>query len=859
MTTLGSRIEPDPHLAPPPHSVESRTGTETNPPRKHSMRHRTLHPIALPKRADFGGGPPVSCAAVLLLVLAAFSTLPAVARASSGPSIFTYMNVTDPATGKVGCLEDPNHICSSSFCLRSKAICAEPCGSANSSMSYPYACTAGNGLPLSSWRYELNLTVASSPGRCQLDQMAWSAIEAPRTRWGSHDSKAMCYALADCPWDELEAAFGRDLGPAELRPPAYAGAPAFTVRNITLRPRTGAHLDNATLWCGIAMSCPVDLASLGSGSRVVPGGAADPGGTRYLCLPAEDGKMAMMVKMDGKGDVACLTKAWSERQCRQLTPACCSVLKPEYDQPGNIGPATHGLPYLSCADLPDSDRTAPNHFCARGRALLDQAKPPQIGPEPGLLGFNCTYIGPTDPKVDTSGTGPWTAAGGLVGRRNANGSFSILTISLGDLSRDGSCIANVAVTAPPGAPSRPLNFNSDLPFLEALAVDGDLGQWMCVEACPGTGQWIRGRRFFESAQIEQTTGDELFDHNAVPFIYSDPACSAPAVAFTKAGHHYSCRRPMASPYYWDPWCARMVAAAFGTETTTCAKFDPRRVCVMSPADDGHYVSAYTVTVAQPDGTNATVPQCWGPVAKRCSWFADAKCSLLARDEPSPAYSPSVGYVCGPKEEGWCRIAAEALWLVPRTTPTAFPPRPSPTPSPTSAPSAWIYCVQSCADHGNAVVVRLSASGRAECLGPDAVRCSWYRPGCEELAPGEPEPALQDNLGRRTCTAEEEAAKGSWCEAAARMLAGGKPTPCPTGTMAGPTDTETRSTARSTESQAGASPTARPTAARTTVSTGAIETGRVSGEGRGRSRDSLPWACFVAAISSAFLVVAGAIV
>ncbi|KAI9006413.1 hypothetical protein DFJ74DRAFT_690729 [Hyaloraphidium curvatum] len=791
------------------------------------MDKRTVCLRTFPMRSARG----TRTAVGLFLALGLLASFPRPARPSSysGPPSWSYNNLTDLATGRLGCAKKPTtHCCCGTPCGSSYSVCPEPCGSAGSSVGFPYACgVADNGLPASQSRYYVNLVLEGVPGRCTLRQQEWLAVESPMVRGGTWGN-TQCEVKADCPWAELGTAYGDALNLTKEEVWAGSGQDNATVGRIALRPTTGAGIDSISLWCPVAMGCPGFLFGLATEGVAAPSRVPDPSGTEYAFLPSAN----VLVKVDSKGDVGCLASSWGDRSCLQLTTACYMFLNKT-----RIG--GRGLPYLSCADIPAADRTAPDHFCTRGRELLDRLKPPQVGPGARLLGLNCTYAGAPDPSVDPTGAGPWTVASVAVARRHDDGSVSVLTGPEGMMQfglEPPWCAANAAATAPSRAASAKIGFGSHMSnfgyILAALAEERDKGEWMCIEGCPGSGEYFRGRRFFNYAAIEQLPGGGIY---GVPYpygsprIYSDSACSAANQSSDMSKDLYMCR-PGASTTVvqdqdrrnpWDPWCVRMLGAVFDPHAEGCATTAgpnaPKEACVASPADKGNRVRVQPVNVTLQDGTTVAVPRCQGPDGTRCTWFADKDCTFLAKDEPSPEYL-TTGYVCGRDEGGWCRLAAEALRLVPSST-TTVPPEattalpattmvppatssstltpaaptstttvPPATPSGTSVatytPRPWI-CVRSCADRGNAVLVRISADGgHAQCKGPDGLRCSWFlgSSSCGVLAPGEPSPDPSGETGK-TCTAEEEGAAGSWCNAARAALSGGAVrAQCSTGTI-----------------------------------------------------------------------------
>ncbi|KAI9010068.1 hypothetical protein DFJ74DRAFT_336293 [Hyaloraphidium curvatum] len=760
------------------------------------------------------------------------SLLPAVSPTSySGPPTWHYANVTDPASGQTGCRESGfSNCCCGLPCGGSYSICPVPCGSADGSMFYRYACGLDNGVPPSSSRFETTLLIEERAGRCELARVDWLAVESPETRSG-YWSLTMCGEDFGCPWDELKADYGDALSPINRtwRYTPYQD-PTIASANLTVRQPTGKSVDALDRWCAVAMGCPADVAAIlaNRADDPGPGNGLDPNATYWACLngnsdAAEGGDT--LVRFDGKGNVACLAEAWGDTKCRRLAPVCCKHLD---GRSVRSSPGLFTLPHHSCADVPAADRGDPAHVCTRGRELLERLQPEHFWQAPSFLGFNCTYVASPDSAVDASGAGPWTAvlsqgkenpgSSWVVARRLANSSLAAL-IKLDGLYKGnvvffwtGPCAANAAATAPPQAGSIVLPFNTtDSPWgvIEALAGDGDRGPWTCVEGCPGSGEWIRGRRLFGFAAIQQVKTIDYSIQGIVkadsgypsstgsPVIYSDPSCTVAVVSSYKVGGSYFCRPGIGdNGNPWDPWCARMLGAVLGPQPSGCATTaSPSLACVMSPGDKGHYVLVKPQTATRPGGTNITVPGCVGPDEARCSWFADDMCLSLARDEPYPTLdSQRIGYVCKPDEGSWCRLAAEALRLVPKatSTPSTATTTASPATSTTGSTAATLStprttqrpmdewtCVRSCKDRGNAVLVRPSAGGRAQCLGPDSLRCSWFvgSSGCGVLAAGEPAPDASREVGK-TCTAEEEAAAGSWCQAAKALLGGAEQTPCP---------------------------------------------------------------------------------
>ncbi|KAI9012462.1 hypothetical protein DFJ74DRAFT_645551 [Hyaloraphidium curvatum] len=767
-------------------------------------------PLTCPGRR---GARPVVRAAALLPVLALLATFPRPASPASysGPSQYRYRNVTDAATGLPGCEETlTSHCCCAAPCAEGYSVCPAPCGAANTSTGFPYACGVhSNGLMATAARYEVNVTMVGRPGRCEVAGAAWLAVEAPRMRGGTWTDTPVdprCAADADCPWAELRSAYGAALVVEERAGATYA--------NLTLRPGPRDDVEFSERWCAVGMGCPWDLApNITAHAKPSPDAVVDPGATPYRCLRGAAGSANVLVKLDGMGQVACLSRSWGDRECLQLTATCCSM---------SDRTKARGLPYLSCADVPAEDREKPDGFCMRGRALLAEANLPKVGPAPAVLGFNCSYIGAPDPSVDPAGAGPWTAVyveyvsadPFVVARRHADGySFLILadpadgaTIFFPNMA----CAANAAATAPVRAPSRAdLPFGGNMPLVEALTPESDKGDWICVDLCPGSGPWMRGRRMMRMAVFESVQ-------------YVDAGCTVPLWEYDPEAPGLHPCNPTAAPK--GIVCPRMLAAVLGGPPAPCVNWTsppPPRACIPDPARGDRRL--YVAAALLPDGTTASVPRCWGRNSTSCAQFATENCTALPWDD---SYAVDMvrqeGYTCGPEEGGWCRVAAEALGLRPKArpsatsplaatslptpsngatgssapqatsaaVPTTASPYPSPAtaspPSPTTSaplPSATLRpwtCVQSCRDKGNAVLVRPAADGRPQCLGPDGRRCSWFSgtSACGVLAPGEPAPDGSLDVGK-ICTDEEEGAAGSWCGAAKAALGGAEPVPCPT--------------------------------------------------------------------------------
>ncbi|KAI9012461.1 hypothetical protein DFJ74DRAFT_683927 [Hyaloraphidium curvatum] len=765
----------------------------------------------------------VRCAALLpLLALLASSPAPVSAASRSSPPHFSYENVTDPAALLPGCKETTHVECGGAEpCRSSYYICPEPCGSSAFSSGFPYACGAPNNwLSPTRYVYEAKLTVEGRPGRCDLRQHEWLVGMAPLTR-GGRIAPTMCGVDADCPWEELRTTYGS--GNVSLMETGVSG---ITVANITIRPQWPEDIANPFLWCAVTMGCPPDLAkdALFDDDVNADYRFADPAGTRYVCHLGEGGNASVLVKLDGKRDVACLTAKSGDRECRRLTPACCMQLD-------GTSVGRRGLPYLSCADVSAGDRASPDHFCARGRALLAQRGPPKMGPAPDVLGPGCKYVG--DPNYTANITGPtnWIAATVFsfvdpttsivaipwyldphfsdtaslgftasfrAARHNADDSVSVLSSPADGLPirfAGGGCADLASRTAPRDAPSVPAPESEYLTLLESVSGDLHKGFPMCVEGCPGSGQWIRGRRLRSFALVSQyrESNPGFPSSYGTPVLYPNSSCTEPIPRPdpTDIGMRL-CSRPAADSAGdpWDPWCARIVAAVNNERLPGCAfwtRSPPAWACVASPADGGNHVHVRPVNVTRRDGTVAAVAQCLGPDERKCSWFADAKCKTLARNEPFPGWDDRFdGYTCGQEEGGWCRLAAEALELRPKSTSTesvSTTTAQTTTATATSTVTSWslptFFCVPSCLDRENEVLVYfLADQPHARCLGPDNQRCSWFAKSsnCTVLAPGEPQPDLALNVGK-LCTDEEEGAAGSWCQRA-KMFLKGNFTACP---------------------------------------------------------------------------------
>lgn len=223
------------------------------------------------------------------------------------------------------------------------------------------------------------------------------------------------------------------------------------------------------------------------------------------------------------------------------------------------------------------------------------------------------------------------------------------------------------------------------------------------------------------------------------------------------------------------------------------------MCIRSCADKGNYVKVRRAS---------QMATCLGPYSDgvvahdRCSWYSDAKCSVLAPGEPEPGMSYysdfTGGATCLQTTEGWCKLAADAVLrnlTVPRdcsnvtATPTASPQTtqtttlttPAPTQSISLIKGPWI-CVTSCLDKGNSIKIRRLTSPDGSlnlimCQGPNDTSCSWYSDSkCTSIAPNEYAPSASGEEGV-VCTQTTE----GWCKVGLLAASGGTVPSCGTNT------------------------------------------------------------------------------
>ena len=547
----------------------------------------------------------------------------------SGPPRWYYKNVTDPATGNIGCEVSPaSHCCCATPCTSTWSICPEPCGSETSSFAYERACsTPSNELPPERARYEINMTFAGNETFCRLSSAEWMAMEAPRTRGGSYDGLyGRCIMNEACPWAELRKVYSVE---PHKDPASVFFIPNATANYVIVTQTSSAGLDSWSHACKILKLCPP--AVLGWESLpVTTYTGSNPHQCMFSSLEAPTG---ILVTLNGRGQVACAVEKAGATSCLEIPRTCCKRLSGEY---------VPYVPLLSCDSIAGSEPD----WCTRAATLV--GKP---AAQEGPLGPNCTWTVPPDPAVNTTGAGAWTPYSFFVVRRSGPDSFACLATNTGECWRppDSVCAANAAKTAALNAPSKALVPLGYPPYPEMVGVfgqDSDIGEWQCVESYAGSGLFARGRKWGQMVAIEVTGGEV--------FTYRDAECLVPAVCNSGCGANATvCRnrdkdlayansdcQGMGLAHSIRPWCRRLfdVLVNKKTDGDRVEMPKPDSACVQSCENKGNFVSV------NPSKT-MEVPQCRGPDNSRCTWFSDHSCRLLAPGEPTPAYSGGVGYTC----------------------------------------------------------------------------------------------------------------------------------------------------------------------------------------------------------------------
>ncbi|KAI9019707.1 hypothetical protein DFJ74DRAFT_134631 [Hyaloraphidium curvatum] len=400
--------------------------------------------------------------AAALAIVAALVT-PAVANFPPPvPPYWTFVNSTDPATGKPACRANYN---TGSFSGSGRPpkweFCPAPCGpdvipGLTQVNGTEEPCPPGetNGLQPQDFRYYLNFTIRSSPptgsgtcgqfntgacGGCDMNEVSSLWTVAPVTK-GAYSDMA-CSQIGPCAWDALQENFGAveqqsgDYGFAAVQFNSTAPIPQNT-------------------FCALGMGCPrlvIDNTSTLYGSTV-----PDPRGTRFLCpIYGTNATSDTLIRLDGDGHVLCAVAKQGDTECLELPMACCFTA-------ANSFSSQVAIPTAPCkASAADPDRcTRAKRYFADGTYYNGT-----VGPNADVLGYNCTYLGPTGP---TTGSSPWVAATGpipvdpftsLGPLNNGTGYFIVRQEPGGGLSclADGGacvnmtspiCARNAAATAP---------------------------------------------------------------------------------------------------------------------------------------------------------------------------------------------------------------------------------------------------------------------------------------------------------------------------------------------------------------------------------------------------------------------------
>ncbi|KAI9019704.1 hypothetical protein DFJ74DRAFT_674090 [Hyaloraphidium curvatum] len=384
------------------------------------------------------------------------------------PPYWTFVNGTDPATGNPACRANYN---TGSFTGSGQPpkweFCPAPCGpdiipgvtQVNGTLE---PCPPGetNGLQPQDFRYYLNFTIRASPptasgicnvnnidacGSCEMDQVSSLSAAAPITKGSYTDMN--CGLIGPCAWDALQQNFGAVV--------QQSGQYNFT----TVQLNGTAPLPQNT-WCALGMGCPrlvIDNTSTFYGSTV-----PDPRGTRFQCpLYGTNATTDTLIRLDEIGNPLCAVAKQGDTECLEMPMACCFSASNSYS------------PQVPIPTAPCKGSAADPDRCTRAKTYFSDGTwyNGTAGPNAAVLGFNCTYLGPTGP---TTGSSPWVVATGpipvdpftsLGPLNNGTGYFIVRQEPGGGLSclADGGacvnmtssiCANNAAATAPLNAVSK---------------------------------------------------------------------------------------------------------------------------------------------------------------------------------------------------------------------------------------------------------------------------------------------------------------------------------------------------------------------------------------------------------------------
>ncbi|KAI9030271.1 hypothetical protein DFJ74DRAFT_764643 [Hyaloraphidium curvatum] len=173
------------------------------------------------------------------------------------------------------------------------------------------------------------------------------------------------------------------------------------------------------------------------------------------------------------------------------------------------------------------------------------------------------------------------------------------------------------------------------------------GPWMAIRSCEDKGNYLRIRR----------AGFRVMCHGpdrSRCSWYTDMGLSilAPGEPAPSDDRGYGARVVGLTCTQTDTgWCKLAADAALHgiPPDYECPGLAPPMpwTCIRSCADKGNYFSVRF--------SDSSV-QCRGPDARRCSWYSDRACTVLAPGEPEPS-AEGGGMICPERAGGWCARAA----------------------------------------------------------------------------------------------------------------------------------------------------------------------------------------------------------
>ncbi|KAI9019702.1 hypothetical protein DFJ74DRAFT_134562 [Hyaloraphidium curvatum] len=265
----------------------------------------------------------------------------------------------------------------------------------------------------------------------------WAA--APVTQ-GAYSDMA-CVLIGPCAWGALQQNFG-----AVEQQSGNSGS---------VRLNSTAPIPQNT-FCALGMGCPrlvINNTSTLYGSTV-----PDPRGTSFQCpIYGTNATTNTLIRLDENGNPLCAVAKQGDTECLELPMACCFIATNSFSSQVAILTA----PCKTSAADPDPCTRAKRYFLD-GTYQNDTA-----GPNADVLGYNCTYLGPTGP---TTGSSPWVVATGpipvdpgisLGPLNNGTGYFIVRPEAGGGLSclADGGACVNMtsSICANNAAATAPLN------------------------------------------------------------------------------------------------------------------------------------------------------------------------------------------------------------------------------------------------------------------------------------------------------------------------------------------------------------------------------------------------------------------